>query len=68
MMLSGDIHPAVALRSYRDESGIDTRLVVVGMVSNGFSIADPDEAGMPDVVGFDTSTPDVVAGFAARSL
>ena len=45
--------------------GIAARLIVVGMVSNGFTIADPDDAGMLDVVGFDTATPDVVSGFAA---
>ena len=35
----------------------------VGMVSNGFSIADPDDAGMLDVVGFDAATPVVIADF-----
>jgi 60 kDa SS-A/Ro ribonucleoprotein len=34
------------------------------MTSNGFSIADPDDAGMLDVVGFDSSTPPVIADFA----
>jgi 60 kDa SS-A/Ro ribonucleoprotein len=34
------------------------------MTSNGFSIADPDDAGMLDVVGFDTATPPVIADFA----
>ena len=42
---AGDIHPAQALRDYRRASGIDARLVVVGMVSNGFSIADPNDPG-----------------------
>jgi 60 kDa SS-A/Ro ribonucleoprotein len=37
-------------------------------VSNGFSIADPRDAGMLDVVGFDTSTPEVIAGFASGSI
>jgi 60 kDa SS-A/Ro ribonucleoprotein len=41
---------------------------VIGMVSNGFSIADPSDPGMLDVVGFDTATPNVVADFAAGSL
>ena len=53
---AGDVHPVQALRDYRARSGIDARLVVVGMVSNGFAIADPDDAGMLDVVGFDTAT------------
>ena len=51
---AGDVHPAQALADYRRASGIDARLVVVGMVSNGFSIADPNDPGMLDVVGFDT--------------
>ena len=61
---AGNVHPAQALRSYRDARGIPAKLVVVGMTSNGFSIADPDDAGMLDVVGFDTATPPVIADFA----
>ncbi len=45
---AGDIHPVQALRGYRHVSGIDARLVVVGMVSNGFSIADPADPVMLD--------------------
>jgi 60 kDa SS-A/Ro ribonucleoprotein len=65
---AGDIHPAQALRDYRHASGIDARLVVVGMVSNGFSIADPADPGMLDVVGFDTATPQLIADFARGAL
>jgi 60 kDa SS-A/Ro ribonucleoprotein len=35
------------------------------MASNGFSIADPDDAGMLDVVGFDSAVPQVIADFGA---
>ena len=49
-------------------TGIAAKLVVVGMVSNGFSIADPNDAGMLDVVGFDTATPAVIADFIRRGL
>lgn len=65
---AGDIHPAQALRDYRSASGIDARLVVVGMVSNKFSIADPADPGMLDVVGFDTATPQLIADFARGAL
>jgi 60 kDa SS-A/Ro ribonucleoprotein len=65
---AGDIHPAQALRDYRHASGIDARLVVVGMVSNGFSIADPNDPGMLDVVGFDTATPQLISDFARGAL
>jgi 60 kDa SS-A/Ro ribonucleoprotein len=64
---AGDIHPVQALRDYRQRMGIAARLVVVGMVSNGFSIADPDDGGMLDVVGFDTAAPAVIADFATRA-
>jgi 60 kDa SS-A/Ro ribonucleoprotein len=63
---AGAIHPAQALRRYRERTGIAAKLVVVGMVSNGFSIADPDDAGMLDVVGFDTAAPAVIADFVRR--
>ena len=60
---AGNVHPAQALRDYR-RARASTKLVVVGMASNGFSIADPTDAGMLDVVGFDTATPPVIADFA----
>ncbi len=60
----GGIHPSQALTQYREKTGIAAKLVVVGMVSNGFSIASPDDAGMLDVVGFDTATPQVISQFA----
>ena len=57
------IHPAQALAEYRDALGIPAKLIVVGMTSNGFTIADPHDAGMLDVVGFDTAVPAVMADF-----
>jgi 60 kDa SS-A/Ro ribonucleoprotein len=59
----GNIHPAQALREYREKTGIPAKLIVVGMVSNGFSIADPTDGGMLDVVGFDTAVPQVMNDF-----
>lgn len=61
---AGAMHPSIALRKYREATGIAAKLVVVGMTSSGFTIADPDDAGMLDVVGFDTATPPVIADFA----
>lgn len=61
----GPLHPSQALREYRQKTGIGARLAVVAMESNGFTIADPTDPGMLDVVGFDTATPDLLAGFAA---
>ena len=61
----GDIHPMEALRQYRRRTDIPAKLVVVGMVSNGFSIADPEDAGTMDVVGFDSAAPRLIAGFVS---
>lgn len=64
----GQVHPVQALQEYRRRSGIDAKLVVVGMLSNGFSIADPSDPGMLDVVGFDTATPNVISEFATEAF
>jgi len=61
---AGGIHPHEALEQYRTKMGIPARLVVVGMVSNGFTIANPKDNGMLDVVGFDTATPNIISSFA----
>ncbi len=61
----GRNHPRdEALRRYRERMGIAAKLVVVGMTSNGFTIADPNDGGMLDVVGFDAAAPAVIADFA----
>lgn len=60
----GNVHPVQALRKYRDASGIPARLIVVAMTANRFSIADPSDAGMLDVVGFDTAAPNLMNAFA----
>ncbi len=60
---AGNIHPAQALRQYRSEFVGDAKAVVVAMTSNGFTLADPNDRGMLDVVGFDTSVPAVIADF-----
>ena len=64
----GKIHPVQALQRYRETTGIPAQLIVVGMVSNGFSIADPNDAGMLDVVGFDSATPRIMSNFARGQI
>jgi 60 kDa SS-A/Ro ribonucleoprotein len=61
---AGAMHPSKALQAYRRQRVADAKLAVVGMVSNGFSIADPNDPGMLDVVGFDTATPQVLSAFS----
>jgi 60 kDa SS-A/Ro ribonucleoprotein len=60
---AGNIHPSQALRLYRDEFVSDAKAVVVGMTANGFTLADPNDRGMMDVVGFDATVPAVIADF-----
>jgi 60 kDa SS-A/Ro ribonucleoprotein len=61
---AGSVHPVEALKAYRKKTGIAAKLIVVGMTSTGFSIADPNDGGMLDVVGFDAAAPAVMADFA----
>lgn len=62
---AGNFHPKQALDKYRQTHGVQSRSVVCGMVSNGFTIADPSDSGMLDCVGFDTATPELISGFVA---
>lgn len=65
----GAIHPKQALDAYRRKSGkADARVAVVGMTSGAFTIADPKDTGMMDLVGFDTSTPEVLRAFSTGEL
>ena len=59
----GHLHPYQALEQYRQKMGRPAKLIVVGMTATGFSIANPEDAGMLDVVGFDTAAPKVMADF-----
>ena len=60
---AGTIHPAQALKKYREQSGIAAKMIVAGVTATSFSIADPKDAGSLDVVGFDLAAPQVMADF-----
>lgn len=62
---AGNVHPHVALKSYRKASGVNARVAVVGLTATEVSIADPSDAGMMDFVGFDAAAPMVMADFFA---
>lgn len=63
---AGRSHPSQALVEYRQKTGINAKLIVVGMESNGFTIADPNDPGMLDVVGFDTTVPNIMTEFVSE--
>ena len=57
------VHPQVALEQYRQVTGIDAKLIVVGMVANQLTIADPKDKNTLNLAGFDTSTPELISMF-----
>lgn len=59
----GDIHPTQALNKYRRETGIPAKLIVIGMTATNISIADPKDAGMMNIAGFDTAAPNIINDF-----
>jgi len=59
----GNIHPVQALADYRNKINPNAKLIVVGMTSTGFSIADPSDANSLDIVGMDTAIPTLINNF-----
>ena len=57
------VHPQVALEEYRRVTGIDAKLIVVGMMANQLTIADPKDKNTLNLAGFDTSTPELISMF-----
>lgn len=64
---AGRIQPSQALQQYRRKRP-GARLAVIAMTATNFSIADPKDSGMLDVVGFDTATPQILSEFAKGAI
>jgi 60 kDa SS-A/Ro ribonucleoprotein len=62
------VHPQVALEEYRRVTGIDAKLIVVGMVANQLTIADPKDKNTLNLAGFDTSTPELISMFVRGAI
>ena len=62
------VHPQVALEQYRKETGVDAKLIVVGMVANQLTIADPKDKNTLNLAGFDTSTPELISMFVRGEI
>lgn len=65
---AGGVHPHMALQEYRQKMGIGAKLVVIGMTATDFTIADPTDSGMLDVVGMDASVPKLINEFSKNEL
>lgn len=61
---AGQTHPHQALRRYREKTGINAKMAVVGMTAHSSSIADPSDPGMLDIAGFDSAVPNLITEFA----
>ena len=56
-------HPQSALVRYRQMMGTETKLIVIGMTGNCFTIVDPTDRKTLNLAGFDTSTPEIASMF-----
>jgi 60 kDa SS-A/Ro ribonucleoprotein len=57
-------HPVSALNDYRRNFNKDAKFAAFGFAQTSFSLADPNDCGMMDFVGFDTAAPTLLADFA----
>lgn len=57
-------HPWMLLKKFRQTVNPKAKLVVIGMTATDCSIADPNDSGMLDIVGFDTNIPALISDFA----
>ena len=64
----GAVHPSQALQDYRRLTNRPAKLVTVGLTSNEFTIADPEDSGSMDFVGFDTAAPEMMSQFLRGEL
>ena len=64
----GRRHPFQALKAYRQATGIDARLAVLGVASTSFTVADSSDRGMLDFCGFDANGPKALADFSASRI
>lgn len=60
---AGRSHPTQALAAYRRSVNPNTRVVVAAMTAAGYSIGEPNDAGVLNVAGLDASLPLIVNGF-----
>ncbi len=67
---AGNTQPFQALKKYRESAGNrrDAKLVVIGMTGTPFTIADPKDPGMLDIVGFDANAPIIISQFVKGQL
>ncbi len=57
-------HVCQELDAYRQKTGKSAKLAVFGLAQTDFTVADPNDPGQMDFVGFDATAPTLLADFA----
>ena len=60
---AGSMQPSEALARYRKRYVNQAKLIVCGTSTTNFTIADPKDPGMLDIVGFDSAAPQLIQTF-----
>ena len=60
---AGSVHPRIALKDYRQRTGIPAKNVIIATTPTKFSVNDPADPLGLDCVGFDTATPQAISEF-----
>jgi hypothetical protein len=60
---AGRSHVQVVLNQYRKAMGLDSKVVIVSAAANSFTVGDPKDAKVLNVVGFDASVPSIISEF-----
>lgn len=60
---AGKIHPHQALKLYRERWG-ETRFIACAMTATHYSVADENDKGSLNVVGFDSAVPNLISAFS----
>jgi len=58
--------PAELIKAYREKTGIDAKLIMCAFTATNYSVADPNDPGMFDIVGFDPAIPSIISAFATN--
>lgn len=66
--LNTGYHPTMALAEYRRARSLNTRQIVVGITSTNETVADPNDPNQLDIVGLDSTAPQVMSEFAAGRI
>jgi 60 kDa SS-A/Ro ribonucleoprotein len=64
----GKEHTYQALNRYRKARNPNAKMAVVAMLANSHTLADPNDPGMMDLIGFDTILPRVLSDFVSDGV